>query len=104
MMLKFRQLDRAVEECAELIKAISKARRFGLKNYHPDDFQCHSLPKEKWCDWRGPGDFMGHTCGKPRTNAEDILDEMKDVIQAINLATGTRARKETEGGEGNDVS
>jgi hypothetical protein len=26
------------------------------------DFPCHSKPREEWCDWNGPGDFMGHTC------------------------------------------
>lgn len=26
---------------------------------------CHALPVEQWCDNRGPGDFMGHTCGPP---------------------------------------
>jgi hypothetical protein len=33
--------DRATEECAEVIQAISKIKRFGKFNYHPDD------PKKK---------------------------------------------------------
>lgn len=28
--------DRAIEECSELIQAITKAKRFGLYNKHPD--------------------------------------------------------------------
>jgi hypothetical protein len=24
---------------------------------------CRSKPRRQWCDWKGPGDFMGHTCG-----------------------------------------
>lgn len=23
---------------------------------------CHSRPHRQWCDWDGPGGFMGHTC------------------------------------------
>lgn len=29
--------DQVIEECAELIQAVMKARRFGYFNYHPDD-------------------------------------------------------------------
>jgi len=28
--------DRVIEECSELIQAICKAKRFGLRNYHPN--------------------------------------------------------------------
>lgn len=49
--------DRVVEECAELIKAIMKATRFGIDNFHPDSPE--------------------------RTNRMDILDEMKDVEESI---------------------
>ena len=30
-----------------------------------NDYSCHKLPKEQWCDHAGPGGFMGHTCIKP---------------------------------------
>lgn len=29
--------DRVIEECSELIQAITKANRFGLGNHHPRD-------------------------------------------------------------------
>lgn len=29
-------------------------------------YPCHQKPKEQWCDRRGPGDFMGHTCISPK--------------------------------------
>lgn len=28
--------DRVIEECSEVIKAICKAKRFGIENWHPD--------------------------------------------------------------------
>lgn len=28
--------DKVIEECAEVIQAITKIKRFGLFNYHPD--------------------------------------------------------------------
>ena len=70
---------RLLEECGELIKAISKAERFGWNNAHPDNFPCHKLPKEQWCDYKGQGGFMGHTCGRPKTNLDEIQDEIDDV-------------------------
>lgn len=27
-----------------------------------EQYPCHSLPREQWCDREGPGGFMGHTC------------------------------------------
>jgi MerR HTH family regulatory protein len=36
---------------------------------------CHKLPHSQWCDRKGPGDFMGHTCFKERTySSNDIAD------------------------------
>ncbi len=74
---------RLIEECGELIKAICKAERFGYDGFHPDAWLCRSKPKNKWCDRNGPGGFMGHTCGKPKTNLLDILDEIEDVTNAM---------------------
>ncbi|MCP3702304.1 MAG: hypothetical protein GY954_05145 [Alteromonas sp.] len=49
--------DRVIEEIGELLQAMGKAERFGLFNHHPD---------------------------KPsRTNMDDILAEMDDVIEAM---------------------
>ena len=50
-------LIRLIEECAELQKALCKADRFGWFNHHPD---------------------------KPtRTNMEDVMQEMDDVVEAL---------------------
>ena len=50
--------DKLVEECAELIKAISKGKRFGWKEFHPN---------------------------RPNSNnAQEVLDEIDDVKRAIN--------------------
>lgn len=48
--------ERVIEECSELIHAISKARRFGIDNFHPQ---------------------------KLNSNRELILLEMADVERAI---------------------
>lgn len=50
--------DGVIEECAEVIKAICKAERFGYRNYHPD------TPK---------------VC-----NADEILNELDDLQTRIN--------------------
>lgn len=50
--------DRVIEECAEMIQAIVKAKRFGWKNYHPD---------RNWTN-----------------NAVEALEEIKDVREALN--------------------
>lgn len=75
---------RVVEECSELIKAIMKAERFGYNRAHPDNYPCHSKPKEEWCDREGPGGFMGHTCGAVNTNMDDIQEEFSDLLLAWN--------------------
>lgn len=51
--------DMVIEECAELIQAVMKARRFGYFNHHPDD---------------------------PRgtTNLDLIKSEMDDVVKKFN--------------------
>jgi len=79
---------RLIEECSELIKVVCKAQRFGWQDGHPDAYPCRQKPKKDWCDFDGSvkkvhkGGFMGHTCGKPRTNADDLMAEMNDVFKS----------------------
>ena len=53
---------RVIEECAELIKAICKAERFGYFNYHPDRPELN--------------------------NTEEIKAEMDDVVEVIERFEG----------------
>jgi hypothetical protein len=60
------------------------------------DYPCHALEKEKWCDLKGSGDFMGHTCNvvvmDPRWNF--IVAPRKSFIhgdlRAANLGEAQR--------------
>lgn len=49
--------DRLIEECAEVIQAITKIKRFGINGHHPDR----------------PG----------TTNKYDVIREIKDLKRAI---------------------
>ena len=51
-------LDILQEECAEVIQAVSKIRRFGIDNFKP---------------------------GKPKTNREHLEDEIGDVLAMIDI-------------------
>jgi NTP pyrophosphatase (non-canonical NTP hydrolase) len=51
-------LDILQEECAEVIQAVSKIRRFGIDNFKP---------------------------GKPKTNREHLEDEIGDVMAMIDI-------------------
>jgi NTP pyrophosphatase (non-canonical NTP hydrolase) len=51
--------DKVIEECAEVIQAITKIKRFGLFNHHPD---------------------------RPdTTNLDEVLSEIKDLENALIL-------------------
>lgn len=73
---------RLAEECSELIKAIMKAERFGYDSFNPNDYPCRSNLKEDWCDSKGSGGFMGHVCGKPKSNLDKIKNEFNDMLIA----------------------
>ena len=51
-------MDILQEECAEVIQAVSKCRRFGLENYKP---------------------------GKPKTNLECLEDEIGDLLAMVDI-------------------
>lgn len=45
---------------------------------------CHALPVDQWCDNRGPGDFMGHTCGPPAEVLKLIEEGAKSARWGLN--------------------
>lgn len=57
--------DKVIEECAELIKAICKAKRFGWNNYHPT-----RLPR------RSNLDRVGEECADVLKNTKDLLHQI----------------------------
>ena len=52
----------------ETNEVASELRRRALRAARPkeppagQDWPCRSKPQDQWCDSRGPGGFMGHTC------------------------------------------
>lgn len=89
MSSKIRRLNtKVIEEAGELIQALAKAERFGYLNFKPDNWPCHKhQQKEEWCDYNGPGGFMGHTCGSPITNLAELEDEFDDLRRAFDELT-----------------
>ena len=51
-------MDILQEECAEVIQAVSKVRRFGIDNYKP---------------------------GKPKTNKEHLEEELGDLLAMVDI-------------------
>ena len=51
-------MDILQEECAEVIQAVSKVRRFGIDNYKP---------------------------GKPKTNREHLEEELGDLLAMVDI-------------------
>jgi hypothetical protein len=64
--------DRLVEECAELIKAVQKAKRFGLGSCNPYD-------------------------DEEKSNGQAILDEIEDVQRMIDLARDSLCKGDGSG-------
>ena len=68
-------LDILQEECAEVIQAVSKIRRFGIDNYKP---------------------------GKPKTNREHLEEELGDlyamieILQDMDIVSWTNIEKAAE--------
>ena len=46
-----------------------------------NEYPCHKLPKEQWCDYDGAGGFMGHTCVE-----RNIVGAGRNVITDIEIA------------------
>jgi NTP pyrophosphatase (non-canonical NTP hydrolase) len=51
-------LDKLQEECAEVIQAVSKIRRFGAQNHHPD---------------------------RQTTNLEELIGELEDALAIVRV-------------------
>lgn len=51
------------EKARELEDAIRNSKGFGMApQIVLEEYPCHALPRDQWCDRDGPGGFMGHTC------------------------------------------
>jgi len=90
-----------IEELSEVIKVVCKADRFGWGSFHPESYPCRNKPKKEWCDYNKEnkkvmqGGFMGHTCGKPPDNYDDLISEMDDVHKAYSNLLKARSRERT---------
>lgn len=53
---------------------------------HKDDgrYPCHARDRKDWCDWDGPGGFMGHTC-IPQPIPLGITAETAKMALAVHL-------------------
>jgi hypothetical protein len=52
---------------------------------------CHDGPVDKWCDWNGPGGFMGHTCEPSDPYLAWIVREIRrDKMRAAVETGGVR--------------
>ncbi len=47
------------------------------------EYPCRKLPQEQWCDSKGAGGFMGHTCQR----LTPIEKAIKDILNEFNGAT-----------------
>lgn len=66
--------DQAVmmrEEFRERYPEMETAWNEREKTPENKNYPCHALPREQWCDYKGSGDFMGHTCLGKEKNAEN---------------------------------
>lgn len=53
-----------------------------------DPWPCHRLPKREWCDRKGAGGFMGHTCVPADRAPTFTKDEMAEISRRVDEQRG----------------
>lgn len=61
--------------------------RAGLKD--SAEPACRSKPQDEWCDRKGTGGFMGHTCGTNDKRIEDLKKARWYIADEIKRLGGT---------------
>lgn len=57
-------------------------------------YPCHKLPKSQWCDSKGKGGFMGHTCIKRNLTEQNPIGICRSEITDSEITKSIKLVKE----------
>ena len=58
------------------------------------DYPCHKLPKSQWCDYKGKGGFMGHTCIKQTLPEQNFIESHRNKLTDKEITKSVKLVKE----------